>query len=86
VELTESGRDVDGPEEILWLSARVADSAGDTKRCAAWLRRAFVEVQHKARRLHDPAWQGRYLAAAPAFEILTAAREAGLDEAPEDPS
>jgi hypothetical protein len=44
------------------------------------LRRAFVEVQRKARRLHDDAWRARYLESVPARQILIEARDAGVDE------
>ncbi|HEY7956885.1 MAG TPA: protein kinase [Polyangia bacterium] len=84
VNLIDAGRDVDGPEEILYLHAQVARSAGRSEPSRAALRRAFVEVQRKARRLHDQTWRARYLAAPPAREILAGAREARLDEPPTD--
>jgi eukaryotic-like serine/threonine-protein kinase len=84
VELVDSGRDVDGPEEILWIAARVARSAGDAARFRASLRRAFLEVQSKARRLHDQGWRARYLESVPARDILTEAKEAGLDDPPDE--
>jgi hypothetical protein len=84
VSLIDAGRDVDGPEEILYLHAQVARSAGRSEPSRAALRRAFVEVQRKARRLHDQTWRARYLAAPPAREILAGAREARLDEPPTD--
>jgi hypothetical protein len=43
------------------------------------LRRAFVEVQKKASRLHDAGWRDRYLAAIPARLILVEARAEGVD-------
>ena len=80
VQLVDSGRDVDGPEEILYIQSKVAKSASRTDVQRAALRRAFVEVQRKARRLRDPAWRGRYLEAPPARDIVLSAREAGVDE------
>jgi serine/threonine protein kinase/predicted ATPase len=79
VELVDSGRDIDCPEEILFIHARVARSAGDDAGARTALRRAFVEVQRKARRLHEPSWRSRYLEAPPARDILAAAHDAGVD-------
>ena len=82
VALVDSGRAVDGPEEVLFIQARVAGHAGETRVARDALRRSFIEVQRKARRLHDEGWRTRYLAAPPAKDILDAAREAGLDDEP----
>jgi tetratricopeptide (TPR) repeat protein len=80
VEIVDSGRDLDCPEEILHLHAQVARAAGDGARERDAVRRAYVEVQRKARRLRDDGWRARYLAAHPAREIVLAARAAGVDE------
>jgi tetratricopeptide (TPR) repeat protein len=80
VALFDSGRDVDCPEEILHIHARIARAAGERQVAREALRRAFTEVQRKARRLHDDEWRARYLAAAPARLILLDAHDAGVDE------
>jgi predicted ATPase len=82
--LTASGRDVDGPEEILYLHAQVAQAAGDESVARATLGRAFVEVQRKARRLRDLGWRARYLDSPPAREIVAAAKSAGVDIIPSE--
>jgi hypothetical protein len=84
VALVDSGRDVDCPEEILYLLWRVAERAGERQSARDALRRSFIEVQRKARRLHDNAWRARYLGAPPAREILAAARLVGVDAEPSD--
>jgi hypothetical protein len=61
----------------------VARRAGDDATARAALRRAFIEVQRKARRLHDAGWRTRYLEATPACDILAEARQAGVDAEPE---
>jgi predicted ATPase/class 3 adenylate cyclase len=80
VALFDSGRDVDSPEEILFIHARIAGAAGDATGQREALRRAHTEVQRKARRLRDPGWRARYLEAPPARDIVAAAREAGVDD------
>jgi tetratricopeptide (TPR) repeat protein len=80
VALVDSGRDIDSPEEIFHLQAKVARAAGNETVHRAAIRRAFVEVQRKARRLHDQTWRTRYLEATPARDIQREAREAGADE------
>ncbi len=81
VALFESGRDVDSPEEVLFIHARTARAAGAESVAREALRRAHLEVQRKARRLRDPAWRARYLAAPPAREIIREAQKAGVDDA-----
>jgi tetratricopeptide (TPR) repeat protein len=81
VALFESGRDVDSPEEILFIHARAARAAGAESVALEALRRAHIEVQRKARRLRDPAWRARYLAAPPARDIVLEAQKAGVDDA-----
>jgi predicted ATPase len=83
VALVDSGRDVDCPEDILFIHARVSKHAGDEAAWRSALRRAFVEVQRKARRLHDAAWRARYLGAPPARDIVAAARQANVDAEPD---
>jgi serine/threonine protein kinase/tetratricopeptide (TPR) repeat protein len=80
VALFDSGRDVDSPEEILFIHARVAEAAGDMAVQRDALKRAHTEVQRKARRLRDHGWRARYLEAPPARDIVAAAREAGVDD------
>ncbi|MGZ3407884.1 MAG: tetratricopeptide repeat protein, partial [Polyangia bacterium] len=80
VALFESGRDVDSPEEVLFIHARAARAAGAESVAREALRRAHTEVQRKARRLRDPAWRARYLAAPPAREIIAEAQKAGVDD------
>jgi tetratricopeptide (TPR) repeat protein len=82
VALCDSGRDVDSREEIFHIHARVARAAGEHQTAKEALRRAFLDVQRKAKRLHDESWRRRYLAAAPARQILDEAQQAGVD-APE---
>jgi tetratricopeptide (TPR) repeat protein len=79
VALCDSGRDVDCPEEILHIHARVARAAGQAELSRTALRRAYLEVQKKASRLHDPSWRERYLKAIPARNIVADARDHGLD-------
>ena len=81
VALFESGRDVDSPEEILFIHARAARGAGAESVAREALRRAHVEVQRKARRLRDPSWRARYLEAPPARDIIQEAQKAGVDDA-----
>jgi tetratricopeptide (TPR) repeat protein len=83
IALVDSGRDVDCPEELMHIHARVSRGAGDEAAARVALRRAFVEVHRKARRLHDTAWRERYLASPPAREILADAAAAGLDAEPD---
>ena len=80
VALFDSGRDVDSPEEILFIHARTARAAGNSAVQRDALRRAHLEVQRKARRLRDHGWRARYLAAPPARDIVAAAQEAGVDD------
>jgi tetratricopeptide (TPR) repeat protein len=80
VALFDSGRDVDSPEEILFLHARTAAAAGAVEVERDALRRAHTEVLRKARRLRDSGWRARYLAAPPARDIVAAARAAGVDD------
>jgi predicted ATPase/class 3 adenylate cyclase len=81
VALFESGRDVDSPEEVLFIHARCARAAGAESVAREALRRAHVEVQRKARRLRDPSWRARYLGAPPARDIIKEAQKAGVDDA-----
>ncbi|HEX8953602.1 MAG TPA: tetratricopeptide repeat protein, partial [Polyangia bacterium] len=81
VALFESGRDVDSPEEVLFIHAQAARAAGAESVAREALRRAHTEVQRKARRLRDPAWRARYLAAPPARDIIKEAQRAGVDDA-----
>jgi tetratricopeptide (TPR) repeat protein/class 3 adenylate cyclase len=80
VALFDSGRDIDSPEEILFIHARVAETAGNLAVQRDALRRAHAEVQRKARRLRDSGWRARYLEAPPARDIVAAAHEAGVDD------
>ena len=80
VALFDSGRDVDSPEEILFLHARTARAAGAEAAARDALRRAYIEVQRKARRLRDHGWRSRYLAAPPARDIVAEAQKAGVDD------
>ncbi|HEX4460617.1 MAG TPA: tetratricopeptide repeat protein, partial [Polyangia bacterium] len=80
VTLFDSGRDVDTPEEVLFIHARAAKAAGATSVAHEALRRAHAEVVRKSRRLRDEGWRARYLGAPPARDIVAAARKAGLDE------
>ena len=79
--LFDSGRDVDSPEEVLFIHARTARAAGAETVAREALRRAHAEVQRKARRLRDPAWRARYLRSPPARDILAEAQKAGVDDA-----
>ena len=79
--LFESGRDVDSPEEVLFIHARAARAAGAESVAREALRRAHIEVQRKARRLRDSAWRTRYLRAPPARDIIQEAQKAGVDDA-----
>jgi eukaryotic-like serine/threonine-protein kinase len=81
VALFESGRDVDSPEEVLFIHARAARAAGADSVAREALRKSHLEVQRKARRLRDPAWRARYLAAPPARDIIAEAQRAGVDDA-----
>jgi tetratricopeptide (TPR) repeat protein len=81
VALFESGRDVDSPEEILFIHARTAHAAGAESVAREALKRAHLDVQRKARRLRDPAWRARYLAAPPARDIVAEAQRLGVDDA-----
>jgi hypothetical protein len=81
VALFESGRDVDSPEEVLFIHALAARAAGAESVAREALRRAHSEVQRKARRLRDPSWRARYLAAPPARDIIKEAQKAGVDDA-----
>ena len=81
VALFESGRDVDSPEEVLFIHARTAYAAGAESVAREALRRAHAEVQRKARRLRDAGWRARYLAAPPARDIIAEAQKAGVDDA-----
>ena len=78
VALVDSGRDIDSPEEILRICSDAARAAGDEPRARAALQRAFDAVQNKARRLRNPEWRERYLAAQPACRIVADAAAAGL--------
>ena len=80
VALFDSDRDVDSPEEVLFIHARTARAAGAESVAREALRRAHAEVQRKARRLRDPSWRARYLAAPPARDIVAQAQKAGVDE------
>jgi serine/threonine protein kinase/tetratricopeptide (TPR) repeat protein len=80
VALCDSGRDVDSPEEILHIHARVARAAADAEVARTALRRAFLEVQKKAARLRDAGWRERYLKALPARVIVEEAQKSGVDQ------
>jgi tetratricopeptide (TPR) repeat protein/class 3 adenylate cyclase len=81
VALFDSGRDVDTPEEVLYIHARAAKAASATTVAREALKRAHGEVQRKARRLRDESWRTRYLQAPPAREIVAEAHRAGIDDA-----
>jgi Tfp pilus assembly protein PilF len=81
VALFDSGRDVDTPEEVLYIHARAAKAASATTVAREALKRAHGEVQRKARRLRDESWRTRYLSAPPAREIVAEAHRAGIDDA-----
>ncbi len=83
VALLDTGRDVDSPEEILHIHARVARAAGNAELARTALRRAYLAVQKKASRLHDGAWRERYLKALPARVIVEEARASGVDQPPD---
>jgi serine/threonine protein kinase/predicted ATPase len=83
VALFDSGRDVDGPEEVLYIHAKVARAAGDEATVRESLSRAAGEIRRKARRLRDRAWRARYLQSAPAAEILTEAARLGIPDGAE---
>jgi tetratricopeptide (TPR) repeat protein len=76
--LLDAGRDVDSPEEILYVFARIAEAAGVPREAKEALTRALAEIRKKARRIHDDSWRARYLAAPPASLILA---HAGQDVA-----
>ena len=80
IALFDSGRDVDTPEEVLYIHARAARAAGAASVAREALKRAHAEVLRKARRLRDESWRTRYLSSPPAREIVADAHRAGLDE------
>jgi tetratricopeptide (TPR) repeat protein len=81
VALFDSGRDVDTPEEVLFIHARAAAAASAITVAREALKRAHAEVQRKARRLRDEGWRARYLAAPLARAIVAEAQRAGIDDA-----
>ena len=66
----DAGRDVDSPEEILYMYARVAEATGALTEARDALARAVAEIRRKARRIRDERWRLRYLGAHPAAAIL----------------
>jgi tetratricopeptide (TPR) repeat protein len=80
VAILDAGLTVDGPEEVFQTNALLARALGNEALANEMLRRALGEVQRKARRLRDEGWRARFLAAAPARDIVAAAHAAGVRE------